>query len=724
MRLDRLVPAVTAGLIIASLEVVLASSFGALIFAGDLSRFVNAGIGLNLVAAIIIMSILALGATQAGTVGSIQDVSAAVLALIAAGIVARLGPDDPRTFLTVVLAIGLTSIVTGGTFFLLGSVRLGDLVRFVPYPVVGGFLAGTGWLLFKGGMGVMTGTSLTTASASRLFTVDVATRWIPGLVVAVTVLVLLRLFAHFLIIPAALLGSVVLFYLVVPLSGSSIGQAQTAGWLLGPLPGGQFWHPWMTQALGHASWGAIASQAGNIATVVVIALLTLLLNASGIELLMNRDVDLNRELRAAGAANLVSGAAGGVVGFHALSLSALSVISGARSRVVGLTSAVACGAVLLFGTSLVAHLPRFVLGGLVLFLGLAFLTEWLVDSWSRLSRAEYAVVVLILLVVAFAGFLEGVALGLVMAVILFVVNYSRTDVVRHTLSAATFSSNVERAREDRDLLREMGEETHVLELQGFVFFGTAKALVDRIAARAADRTLPPLRFLVLDFRRVNGVDSSAILGFTKVVKLGEAHGFRVVLAGVEEPIRERFARGGFDERAFPSLMVFRDLDHGMEWCEEQLLAAARAEEPAHADATFAALAGGVRNGRRLKRYLDRVEASPGEEVIRQGDRADALYFLESGRLSAHTQGDLGDGIRLRTMGPGTVVGELPLYLQTERTASVVADAPSVLYRLSVKEFRRMEREDPDLAASLHRQFATLLARRLVDSQRAMTALLD
>ncbi|HJP66348.1 MAG TPA: SulP family inorganic anion transporter, partial [Actinomycetota bacterium] len=525
VRLDRLIPAVSAGLIIAALEVVLASSFGALIFAGDLATFVNAGIGLNLVAAVIIMGLLALGTSQPGTVGSIQDVSAAVLALIAAGISARMGPNDPRTFLTVVLAIGLTSMVAGGVFFLLGSLRLGDLVRFVPYPVVGGFLAGTGWLLFKGGLGVMTGASLTMSSVGHLFSVDMTTRWLPGLVVAVAVLGLLRVYPHFLVIPSALLGSVVLFYLVVPLSGSSIAQAQAEGWLLGPLPGGQFWHAWMGQAVGQADWGAIAGQAGNIATVVVIALLTLLLNASGIELLMNRDVDLNRELRAAGAANVTSGLAGGVVGFHALSLSALAVISGARSRVVGLTGAAVCLGVLLFGSSAVAHLPRFVLGGLVVFLGLSFLVEWLVDSWARLSRAEYAVVVLILLVVAFAGFLQGVALGLVMAVILFVVNYSRTDVVRHTLSAATFSSNVERGREERDVLRRLGDQAHILELQGFLFFGTATALVDRIAARVRDGGQPPVRFLVLDFRRVTGVDSSAVMSFAKVAKLGEAHGF-------------------------------------------------------------------------------------------------------------------------------------------------------------------------------------------------------
>src|SRR5205085_12348215 len=127
-------------------------------------------------------------------------------------------------------------------------------------------------------------------------------------------------------------------------------------------------------------------------------------------------------------------------------------LSGARSRVVGVASAAMCLAALLFGASAVARFPRFVLGGLVLFLGLSFLVEWLYDSWFRLARAEYAVVVLILLVVAMVGFLPGVAVGLVVAVVLFVVNYSRTDVIRHVLTGASLTSNVERPPRERDLL--------------------------------------------------------------------------------------------------------------------------------------------------------------------------------------------------------------------------------------------------------------------------------
>ena len=87
-------------------------------------------------------------------VGSVQDAAAAVLALVATTTALDAFGSLDRAFLTVVAATMIVTLATGVTFALLGVFRLGNLVRFVPYPVVGGFLAGTGWLLFKGGIGV------------------------------------------------------------------------------------------------------------------------------------------------------------------------------------------------------------------------------------------------------------------------------------------------------------------------------------------------------------------------------------------------------------------------------------------------------------------------------------------------------------------------------------------------------------------------------------------
>ena len=83
--------------------------------------------------------------------------------------------------------------------------------------------------------------------------------------------------------------------------------------------------------------------------------------------------------------------------------------------------------------------------GLLMFLGLGFLVEWVIDGWSKLPHTDYAVVLLILVVIGVAGFLAGVGVGLAATIILFVVNHSRIGVVRSSLSGAEMRSNVGRA---------------------------------------------------------------------------------------------------------------------------------------------------------------------------------------------------------------------------------------------------------------------------------------
>jgi SulP family sulfate permease len=458
----------------------------------------------------------------------------------------------------------------------------------------------------------------------------------------------------------------------------------------------------------------------------VVGVLTLLLNTTGIELVTERDIDLNRELRAAGAANVAAGVGGGLVGFHALSLTALAHRAGARTRLPGIIGAAICVATLVFGASALSLIPKPVLGGLLLYLGLGFLLDWVVLTWRRLPRVDYALVVLILAVIAAFGFLIGVALGTLVALVMFVVEYSRGDVVSRAISGAAYRSNVDRDPGHLAILRERGDGIQVLELQGYLFFGTASSLLDRIKERLSDSSLQEVRFVVLDFRRVSGLDSSAVLGFTKLRQLASSRGITLVLTGVGDRLRLGLERGGFGEDPDGGVRILPDLDRGVQWCEDRLLeeagAPASAAPPPLEDQLRAAL--GSVDPTWVLPYLEPIEVDAGEPLMRQGEPSDGLYFLESGRLTVQLESPEGERMRLRTMGPGTVVGEVTLYLGTPRTASVVAEVPSRLHRLSADALARMERGDPTVAAAVHRMFARLLAERLTDTLNEVEALLD
>ncbi|MGH2678062.1 MAG: SulP family inorganic anion transporter [Actinomycetota bacterium] len=724
---SRLFSTITAGVLVGVLEVVLASSFAALVLGEDGALHLPAVLGFNLFGATVIMAVIAVRSSIPGVVGSLQDSTAAILALMVVSITDDMGGGLYDTFLTILVAIVIATAATGAFFLLMGRFRLGKLVRFVPYPVIGGFMAGTGWVLFVGGAELLAEVSLDLQNLSEWVKAEQVVKWAPGVGFAIVLLFLVRRFRHYLIIPGAVVGGVLLFYGFLLATGVTPLVAKVRGWLLGPFPFGSDLFDFLTpKAFAGANWLEVLGAVPHILTLLIVAAMALLLNASGIELARGQDADIDRELRAAGVANLASSVGGGIVGFQALSFTALAQRTGSSSRLVGVVGAAICAATLVFGAEPLSLFPRWVLGGLVVFLGLSFLVEWLYDGWFRLARRDYVVVVLIVLAVAVLGFLPGVAVGLVLAIVLFVVDYSRTDVVRDELTATQYRSNVDRSPQHMEVLRSEGDRIRILRLHGFVFFGTANTLLERIRRLVKDVEGAPLRFLVIDFQRVIGVDTSAGLAFAQAHALAQARGFALVFAGLSPRTRLHLERAGFHERDLPNLKTFSDLDHASEWCEDRLLEE-HGVEPAVPPGPFAAqlrdgLGLSVEPGR-LMPYLEPVEVGEGEEVIRQGDRADDLYFLERGRLTTVFHGASGETVRLRTMGPGTVVGEVSLYLAGVRTASVTAEIPSRLYRLSRATLEDMERRDPEAAADLHRALATLLSRRLSESLGALDSLL-
>lgn len=721
VRLVELSSATASGLVIGVLLVVMSSSFAALVFSGPLEVHLQKGIGLNLAASVVALTVVGLLSSFRGAIAGPQDVTGAILGLAAASIASRMPPTESATFLTVVLLLGVTSLLTGGFFLALGMFRLGDLVRYVPYPVVGGFLAGTGWLLLKGGVGIVTGTPLSWSTLDA-YTVDAnLVKWGLATAFAAALVWAVRRYHHPLVVPVGLAALVVGFYLAVLAAGSSLSEAEAGGWLLGPFPESGLWRPWAFEAVVDADWGALGSQAATVLSTVVVAVLGLLLNASGIEMATDRDLDLNRELRAAGAANLLVGAAGGMPAYQKIGATVLAHALGTTTRLVALVAAGVCGVTLAFGGSVLSFFPRLALGGLLAYLGLALLVEWVYDASLRLRRVEYVLVLVILLVVAGVGFLAGVAVGTAVAVVLFVLDSSRGEVVHVEFPGSALPSNVERAVTEQSVVAARADAIHVVRLQGFLFFGTANRLLQRLRRRAEDRAQVPLEFLVLDFKRVGGIDSSAVLSFVKATRLGRALGFTIVLTGVGPVIARQLTRGG--KGSTDDLRFLPDVDRGVQWCEDRILREQEIARPAATSLATLDLTSSTVNGKRLSDYFEELELPEGHLLIREGDASDDLFVLHSGRLTSVVEQPGGGTVRLGTMGPGTIVGEVGLYGGV-RTASVVTEAPSTLSRLSRAGLDALERDDPRAAAHLHRAIAALMARRLASTLRSLRAFTD
>jgi SulP family sulfate permease len=357
-----------------------------------------------------------------------------------------------------------------------------------------------------------------------------------------------------------------------------LADARAQGWLLGPFLEKKLWQPLAFETLTRVDWSAILAQTTNIAAIMGFSAPSVLLAAGGLELVTERHIELNRELKAAGIANIVSGFGGGMVGYHTVSDSTLAYRMGARSRLVGLSTAGLCAIVLIDGASFLSFFPKPVLGGLLLFLGLSFLADWIYDGWLKLSKADYILVLIILILIGTVGFLPGVGVGFLASMILFVFEYSRKSATRYVASGATRRSHIARSPQQDQRLSEKGDQIYILGLREFIFFGTANGQLDRIRRRLQDPQRLPLKFVVFDFQNVVGFDSSAVRSFIKIKQIAAENQVKLIFHSIEPAVSKRLEQGGCIKIDNPICQVFPNMDQSLEWCEEQILKYDHAED--------------------------------------------------------------------------------------------------------------------------------------------------
>jgi len=728
-------PNLFAGFISGLMTLIASISYATLIFSGARSGDLHLGIYSALISATVIGFVVASRSSSPFTIAGPDANISAILALMVADVGLRMGPAKPvEVYTTIWVAIVLSGFLSGVFLFLLGRFKLGKWIRFIPYPVVGGFLAGTGWILVRGSFKVMTDTSLTFNLLPRLLEHDYYIHWLPGLIFAALIIIITRRFKHFLVLPSMLIGAIVLSHFLIYLSGESVAQAGQNGWLLSSLPGDLVVQSWKSLSVGAIQWSSLSGQVGNLSALLIVAAIVILLNAASVEIETKSDVDLDSELKSTGIANIFAAPLGGMVGCIALSRSIMNYKAGASARLSGIVAALLCGAILLLGTSSLNYLPRPVLGGLLLFLGAGLLIEWIYRGWFRFSRFDYLLVIIIFGIIAVRGFLPGVAIGLVIACMLFAFNYSRINVIRYEQSGSGYRSNVERSFREKQILKEKTDAVFILQLQGYIFFGTAYPLLTRVTDWIKSLPKSVVQFVILDFSYVSGIDSSSVLSFSKMRQLTEANNAKLIFVHLTPQIHTLLVEGGCIELGSksdtetpqdPTCQVFPDLDYAIGWCEDQILAAEEKKSEPRQESLEDHLGGLFPHQElmpRLRKYLEKVVIPPGIIIFQQGEPSTDLYFVESGEVTVLLELPGRKKKRLRTMGSGTVVGEMGLYLNKPRSATIITEKLSTLYRLREDSFKKMEQEDAELASALHEFMVRLLANRLAHADEELARL--
>ena len=710
---------VFAGSICSILSVAYCLSYAALIFAGPLKHSLAVGVAVTFLSAAVGGMIVASRSSLPFAIAGPDSSISVVLAAMVATVVQRLAQSGADPLIPTLVALALTTVLTGLLLCILGFTHAGRAIRFVPFPVIGGFLGATGWLMITGAMQVVTDQRPMLANIGAFVDVATITKLAAALVVGVALHLALRRSKSPFVMPGVLLAAFAATYLALPLIGASIGEAQIHGWMFRPQPDAELISPWQPGTLQHFSWTSLPALTGDLLAVMFVTVINFLLNTTGIEIATRTDANIDRDLKVLGVANIVSAAFGGYVSCTSLSRSILVRTAGATGRLSGMTVA-AISAVLLFaGPSLVGYVPKYILGGLLLFLGGGLVYQWLIQSARQLQRIDYLSLIAIALLIINWGFIAGVLTGVVIGCATFALSVSRVNAIKFSFDGSEYRSSLDRGAQEQTLLTNHGREIQGMALQSYLFFGSTNRLYQHVKALLGQHR--ECRFLIFDFDRVTGINSSATQSFAQIKQAASETGARIVLVRLTPELERVFRNAGFIS---DDIVVASDLDRALESCEQAIIEAHLAEVTDQRSllAWLSDALGDAQLAERMAEYCRRLEVPSGDVIARQGEPAASMHFILEGRVGIIV--DLPDGrtARVRSLGRHTTVGEMGLITRSPRSATIQAEAASVLYELDADAFERIKREQPALSQALLAYVIRIMTERLSFANRLIGVL--
>jgi SulP family sulfate permease len=619
----------------------------------------------------------------------------------------------------VLITLGLSTIVTGIVLCGFGVTRMGRAIRYVPYPVVGGFLGATGCLLVFGAIRVITGQRLQLATLDRFANMLTLSELAAACAMALVLYLAWHRSRSTFGLPAILIGGIIFAHLAFWFAGISLVEAQAAGWTFEPPPRVSLMLPWSANEISRYPWYALPDLLGNVIAVIFVTATSTLFNTTGIEVASQREANLERELNVTGLANILSGAFGGYTGCVSVSRSLLNLNSGGTGRLSGLTVAAISALMLGAAPMLLGYMPKFVLGGLLIYLGADQLHKWIVESRRRLSVVEYLSLLAIIVIIVQWGFVAGVLIGVVIGCTTFALSAARIDSIKYGFDGSEYRSSLDRSRDDQAVLAEHGGKIQGLNLQSYLFFGSANRLYQHVKALLAQH--PECRFLVFDFKLVTGIDSSAAYSFAQIKRTAHDRGIKLVLVHLP-PAAEKALRSS--EFISNEVSIIAELDHALEWCENEIIAQHQGLEREEASLRdwFTQILGTEHDAAALMHRCQRIEVVAGETIVSAGDAADSMHFILDGRVGIMVPADEGRTTRVRSLGRYTTIGEMGLVSHAPRSATIQAEVASVLYVLSADQFEAIKADDPALSQKLLTYFVSVMAERLTFANRMITVL--
>lgn len=666
--------------------------------------------------------------------------AAAVMGALALDLASgKSGSSGPLSPAQATLFLTLVALMSGGLQFLYGSIGGGRLIKYIPFPVVSGYLSGVGLKIFLDQVPKLFGFSVSKeAGLWKGLAVGLSSpehwQWQAIVVGTVTMLGMILGPKITKAVPAAIIGLFggILTYLGLGLIDRSLLDLHNK-LLIGPLATG-----------GGAMWSGLMERWAAIGGIHLADLRALLMPALTLSVLLSIDTlktcvivdaltrsrhNSNRELIGQGIGNLASAMAGGVPGAGTMGATLVNVNSGGKTRLSSILEGVFVLLALLLLSKLIGWVPLAALAGILIVIayrmfdkGSFFLLK------QRSTVLDFCVIAAVVVVAVTKGLIEAAGVGVALAIFLFIREQIRGSVTRRKLYGNQISSKQHRLPSEKKVLEEYGTLTTVCELQGSLFFGTTDQLFSEL-----EPDLKLSRYVILDMRRVQSVDFTAAHMLEQIEAMLTERGGHLIFSNLPatvptgQDLQTYFSQVGL-VKPTQNVKIFDSLDAALEWAEDRILEEHRMLQSGQERALELPeieLLHEFEEDRilsDLKSIVKERSYKAGETIFRLGEPSDELYLIRRGIVRILLPLGNGKFHNLASFARGNFFGDMAFLERSIRSADALATTATDLFVISRKDFDEASKANPLLGVKIFARLARTLAIRLRHTDNELRAL--
>ena len=620
-----------------------------------------------------------------------------------------------------ILLISLLALLAGLMQIFFGAVGLGQLIKYMPYPVVSGYLSGVGLIIIASQIPKFLGANKDALLWQSLSAPEFW-RWESIAVGSATIAVMFFSPRFTGAIPAAIIALLagILTYFGLGLINPSLFIQEGNPFVVGTLGGGGSIASAMTdrwQAMGNLGFYQIMNLIVPALTLAVLLSIDTLKTCLVLDALTRTRHDSNRELVGQGVGNVASALIGGIPGAGTMGATLVNLSSGAVTKFSGIIEGVLALIAFLLLAEYIAWVPVAALAAILIVIGVRMIDRHSVQFLKqRATILDFFVIIVVITTAISVSLIAASGIGIVLAILLFLREQIGGAVVRRKVRCDEAFSKRIRTHDEMEILIAHGDRGIVVELQGSLFFGTTNQLY-----LALEGELKIRDYIILDMRRVQSVDVTAARMLDQIKDmLAERNGFLIFSKLPQNLPSGRDMQRYFDQvglvRPESTIRVFGELDEALEWVEDRILEDSICEVDHKETLTLSDIE--LFKGRKpetlasFEQGMEKRSYKAGENIFQRGDSGDELYLIRKGAVRIVLP--LSDKQRhhLGTFGRGAFFGEMSFLDGDVRSADAVAFSDTELYVLSRKVFNSMAEEHKKLSFNLMEGIASVLASRL------------